>query len=285
MAEELMVLEQDNASELETPGESVQEFAETENPVTETESDAEDQQSPIAGLTAEQIAEIPEIQKLLETERKSIEARLSESFRQREETARERAAREAAERAYNEQVARASQQDVSWAFQGLAAHLRDSSDQGKDPDPREIAKVASGLEERSRVMQSRDLQGYGPAVIQQFYPDFKLPPEYVQQFNQAAHSGNVRGLVTALMAQVALAQHERSAKWAVEQYQQEQEKVQQESASVEKQKQASATRRAGPRPAAITGQSPSGRSLDDILLDPMASEADKQAAFRKKHGL
>ena len=272
---------EDNAGQAE-PTEEVQSPPDSGDASQSTEAGTQEEAtSPLAGLEADAIAALPEVSAIV----KSVEARLGESFRQRTETERARAQREADSRAYQEQLTRASQADVNWAHQQLFTALRGAQDSGEALDPARISTVAQQLEERARLMHVQDLDRYAPSFIAQSYPEFRVPPDYVDALAAARNRGDVRGILQAIAAQVALAQHERSSKWAVAEYEKEQaQKAKGETETAEARK-LSSERKAAPRPSAVPGRTSANgmrrMSLDEIERMPM-SEWDAIPAEQRK---
>ena len=161
---------------------------------------------PLAGFDEDTLKANPRVKALLEATEKSVDARKEESFRQRIEreqaTAKARADEEAYQRGLQEldAVEKGSiVQSLRGAFdRAMGPYVDDESRARLQAELPALGQVAEQLQRANQLRSDRLYVDAANAMLTSEFPDYAIPPELVNKFDQALHRGDFRGRITAL---------------------------------------------------------------------------------------
>lgn len=161
------------------------------------------------GLTAAEIA--TRVAERLAAERKDVEARLNESFRQREENARTAALREQARQQDAEATQHAAQVRNGLAYQAfmrtVAPAIREAFDAGRDqPDPAKVVQALNVASQQVALAATTDVMNavrtsFTPEFTERFGADFasRLDPANAAAIQHAFDTRNISEVIRSVL--------------------------------------------------------------------------------------
>lgn len=286
MADETAILEPGTAESvtapLGEPEEEPSEIAETEQPQTTETEDVQDETpaSPFAGKPLDEIAEDPEVQRVI----KDRLAKHEESLRQKAEAAQARALTEQQHRQYQELRARAANANAHWAANTLRTALDKAAEDGKPLEPQVADGVAAWLNQRALVDANETVVNVASQYLGRYHPQAKIPQELVTAFNSAQATQDVPGMVMSVLAMVDMANRETIRAEVRAEIEKEQAEAATKEQQLAKEKQAATAARSAPKPVGGSTAPLRQRNTSELLADPLVPSEEKRKAFIAKYG-
>jgi hypothetical protein len=247
---------------------------------TETGEAEETPSSPLAGLADDDVAALPEVEKVL----KNRLARQEESLRQKAENARRQELDQQQIQQYERQRTQAFNANSQWASGLLRQAMDKANESGQTVDPNYVGQIAANLQLRAAITAIESVTVIGEETLQKNHPDFAIPQELNRAFASAQSRQDIPGMTRAYLDILRAAERTSLEKSIRAEVLKEIDEEQAKGQRVDEEKKAATAAKSGLRPVGSAQVAPRARSLDDILRDPMASAEDKRKAFKAKNG-
>lgn len=273
------------ATEEFAPAESAEELAATDSvgeaEQTDPETPTDDAPDPLEALEADALEQHPKIKALLD----GVEARTRESERQRAIDAERKRVADTQAEAYQRSLRDADTEGLNRLNAEIMKVAQAALDAGAEKlDPQAVGQAVIAHHRAATAQAFYNVAQADGQLIQHYFPDYQVPAELNEAYGQAQARRDPRVLAQVRAAMLIDAAGKAAYARARAEVEAEAAKKAEAAAETERLQKESKARKAQPSPTRVEGTAPGTSNPDAVLNNPNATDKERRAAFKAKHG-